>query len=90
MGCVSSANAVQGNLSNRCAKESPQEQLTRKLWDNVVMMELGFINTFFSAIEFMQFCERAAGSLPEDPDEVNNIFFDYGMKTEASFFSNLQ
>jgi len=89
MGCVAGVNGRSANSTGRFGKESPQEQLVRELWDSTAMLEIGFLNNFYSSIEFMQRCEQAAAFI-DDPDEVNHIFLEYGMKTEAAFFGNLQ
>jgi len=89
MGCVAGIPGSSGNSTYRYGKESPQEQLVRELWDSTAMLEIGFLNSFFSSIDFMQRCEEAA-ELIDDPDKVSHIFLEYGMKTEAAFFGNLQ
>jgi len=90
MGCVAGVNGPPENSTSRFIKESPQQKVVRELWDSTAMLEIGFLNSFFSSIDFMQRCEKAAPAFLDDPDEVSHIFLEYGMKTEAAFFGNLR
>jgi len=91
MGCVQAGVSASGGASicRYYGKESPEEQLVRELWDSMAMLEIGFLNSFFSSIDFMQRCEEATESI-DDSDKVCHIFLEYGMETEAAFFGNLQ
>jgi len=91
MGCVQAGVSASGGASipRYYGKESPEEQLVRELWDSMAMLEIGFLNSFFSSIDFMQRCEEAVESI-DDADKVSHIFLEYGMKTESAFFGNLQ